>query len=342
MEEYVVIYSYYLNINFGFVDHQAFKMLVNGTNAIIYFEKVSHTAHHPYRGRETNWVVQNGVSFEPTIPNSSGRQDVIGEYSIETADIFSTGYTRNGIANIVHIRFDSRPPPEKREAFAEACLSRFLDIYRLMTFHGYGDNYLNNKAPVFKIQEGLLRNGTQFRQDSLNHGTVFKLPPEDALESFSQTVDVVERIAGRLLLDKNLHTFEKMVNVGKKFFIYDEDYPLAIVMFGAAFETYIQFKLIELCEKKGIERLPVKGDKTKPYLEVIEKGNIGQLLEKHLCYIAGINNIRDQEVCKEWDINAYKKRNRIIHRGHTDFSREDAEKAYLAVVDFIEFIHKLA
>ncbi len=341
VDENVVIYSHYLNINFGFANHQAFQMLMDETSVTISFEKVSHTAHHPYCGRSTNWKVQNGSSFGVSVPNSSGGQDVIGEYLIETADIFSKGYTRNGISNIAHVRFSSQMPKEKKEVLAEACLNRFLDIYRFMTFHGYGDNYLNNKVPVFKIQEGLLRNKTQFRQDSLSHGTFLTLPPEDAMQSFSQPTEVVRRIAERLLLDKNLRTFEVMINAGKKFFIYDEDYPLAILMFGTAFETFVQFRLIELCEKRGIDQLPTNSGKTKPYLEAIEKGNVGYLLEKNLCDLTGIKNIRAKQVCKEWDENAYKKRNRIIHRGDTNFSREDAKDAYLAVVSFIEFIHNL-
>lgn len=341
MDRNIIVYSYYLNLNFGFIDHQAFRMLVEGTESIIYFEKVEHTAYHPYRGEGTNWQIQNGTSFDLSVPNRFGSQDIIGQYFIERSDIFSTGYTRKGIASIVNIRFDTTMPHEDRETFAEKCLNRFLDIYRLMTFHGYGDNYLNNKNPVFKVQEGVLHNETQFKQDVFNHGTVFTLPPEDALKSFNQQQEIINRIAGRLMIDRDLKVYEKMLNAGKKLFIYDEDYPLAIVMFGTAFETYVQSRLIDLCEDQDINELRASNGRNKPYQEVIEKSNIGYLLEKHLCDLSSAQNIRAEQVCMTWDSDAYQKRNQIIHRGNSNFARVDAERAYLAVISFIEFIHTL-
>ncbi|WP_170419786.1 hypothetical protein [Ruegeria atlantica] len=339
MDQNVVIYSYYLNINFGFIDHQAFQMRVDGWDAVIYFEKLEHASFHPYKSKNPNWEIQNGVSFDPSVPNRSGGQDVIGNYFIERADIFSTGYTRNGVANLVNIRFCASIPQENREAFAESCLARFLDVYRVMTFHGYGDNYLNNKNPVYRVQEGLLSGETQFRQDALDHGVTLTLPPEDALSSFRQRSDAIDRIAGRLQLDRGIQTFEKMLNAGKKLIVYDEDYPLAIVMFGTAFETYVQTRLLKLCEDQGIATLKSSNGKDKPYREAIEKGNIGYLLEKHLCDLTNIQNIRAQQVCSVWNTDAYEKRNRVIHRGDTSFTREEAEQAYLAVIGFIEFIH---
>lgn len=340
MSESILIYRYYLAINFGMPNDINFLIKYKNKDAYIIFKNIESTSYHPYKGNSIDWDQGDSRIFDLSIPNSDETQNIFQSHFLNKDDVFKYGFKKYNSSNIVSIRFSKSIPENEREEFAEGCLKRFIDIYRLATFYGFGDSSFNNKIPAYQILEGELFSEGKFRQDTHKYGFTTELPSGESFNSYKIDQSTLVSINQRLAIDKDLETFEKLLCEGKKLYTYQRDYSLSIVVFGTAFEVYVQKKLIDLCIAKGIETLK-KRNQDVPFSEVIMESNIGVLLKKYLVELTSIEKIEEQEVYNNWHSKAYSKRNRIIHRGENDINEEDAKKAYLAIADFSHFIKEL-
>lgn len=124
--------------------------------------------------------------------------------------------------------------------------------------------------------------------------------------------------------------------------IIDRNHRMAIVTVETAFEAFVQQRLLAECEIRGISSLVGRGRNTteKDYREAIESGNIkADLLGTYCSFLCG-KSVRAGSEYQRWYDDTYNPRNDIIHRGKRTTSEDDAEKAFVAVVNYMNFLER--
>jgi hypothetical protein len=116
------------------------------------------------------------------------------------------------------------------------------------------------------------------------------------------------------------------------------DYGLSIVLIGTAFEVFLRRRLLGKCDRLQLTRLP--SHPTSDYREVIEDGNVRKTFLKEVApFLAGGSVVSNSEH-QRWYDRAYVPRNEIVHTGRRGRSAADAEAAFNAVNEYIDYLDR--
>ena len=325
-----VLYKFYLEFNLGYKDRSAYKFDFKNENVTVFFENKKLFSRYQFGGTETSWERNEYKSIN--FP-SDGDEAAYQTYYLSKRDDFSlAGYLRRRTATVVTILFSTNIPDKDQPTFARACFAYFLDVYRLYTFFGNPENH----AKLFSVAEEVQK--VYLEDDRYITGGFKKillsqpLPRPNIHSKFRIEKNEDRRIEDRLTTETDLAIFEKLICEGKRLLENDESFTLAIVVFETALETFVQKYIKDLCSVYSKTKLRYRCKNVK-ISEVIEKANIRVLVSECIPEITG--EIVDNTIVQQWDSDLYKVRNGIVHRGVLRHSREQAEKAYKAMLNMI-------
>lgn len=139
-----------------------------------------------------------------------------------------------------------------------------------------------------------------------------------------------------------LPAYMELLLDAKEYSILQSSHRMALVVTEAAFEAFLQDRLMIECEIRGIYQLPMgRGRNTTlaPYSDAVMAGGIRvDLIDRYCKDLCG-RSVKTGVAYQEWFACAYNPRNDVVHRAHREISESDAEAAFNATVNFMNFLN---
>lgn len=105
-------------------------------------------------------------------------------------------------------------------------------------------------------------------------------------------------------------------------------FRLALVVANTAFETWLQWRVLEEFRRRGITHYP-PGSADALIDEIPEK-NVMPVFRDYIAHLVG-RDVRTEPVYIQWNTDAYVPRNWVVHRGRTDVTDADVGRAMDAI-----------
>jgi hypothetical protein len=153
--------------------------------------------------------------------------------------------------------------------------------------------------------------------------------------------DWIAELQTRLASGVPVSIYERLLIDAKRQTFYAEEHELSIILAETAFETFVSLELKKFCDKSAIRELDVGSGKKKakiPVEKVLENESISNLLS-HITAVTQVK-VKANKEHKSWHDFAYAPRNLIVHRGAKGFNAADAQKAFSAIIRYMNFIRK--
>lgn len=356
----LIMFKFFIDFNLGLPTEQ-FAMKLDDKNVIINCQKYDTLNCQTFTSLDTNWAKdkENTKVIESKAINKNGEKYLNREIFINTNESFKYGYRDYITSNILVMVFEEYKNynimiPEGLEYHYEKAklfFKDFINRYRLVTNFQFIPNPNSFDLPLIEVS--ICKNKSIqniYAKESLNFTYLtYKGKLDDPfIKGHTDYIHPDCRTLNSLVKNLNqceeIQLYDELLLNAKEQAYVKKDYSLCIVLCETAFETFLQFKLKEICIKKRITNLKTyyRGKENSiSYKSAIEKGNVKEnLLKGYINFIFTIN-IEDTDEYKNWDKNSYKKRNDIIHKGFLNFKLKDAQDAFYHTLTFMNFIKNL-
>ena len=156
----------------------------------------------------------------------------------------------------------------------------------------------------------------------------------------------IEELADQTKELKSLTLSEKLIYQAREHSLWSDDHNTAVIMLQTALEVFLQTTITDFCDKNGLVKLPKSSSQQKTILdknEAIINGNVKSTLLFHIDYLRDVQRQSSTSIFssveyKAWNADAYELRNAIVHNGYRQTTATDFEKAFKAIVNFLNYI----
>lgn len=307
-----------------------------------------------YTGNEYGWLTKNYEVVTRYIHavTKSGERFPVRETHRKESEVPFTGgtvdlvkYTRLLITFELDSTdiLDDEARIRELEVWVEGAVQHFIDLYRIVTQENDVTRPRIKDAPMVDV---LIARDYEFNAEVV--GGEFRtykwLHRWDDAAKTGQIKSPMQQERVDLLL-KLLHNgykptlFDKLVLDSKEQSFIRNEHDLAIVIVETAFETFLQQRLLATCVAKGIANLTSgrgKGARQVPFQEAIESAQVRDNLE-YVQELSG-KSVKGGAEHNNWFIQAYQKRNEIIHSGTRGATADDASNAFSAIISYMNLI----
>ncbi|AGK96625.1 hypothetical protein [Clostridium pasteurianum] len=357
----LIMFKFFIDFNLG-LPTSAFIMRLDNKNICINCEKYNTLNYQTFTSLNIDWEKdkENTRILESNAINKNGDKYLNRQIFFKLDEPFKYGYKDYITSNILVIVFEEYQDHdvttsegleynyEKAKLFFE----KFINKYRLVSNFSFIPNPNSLKLPLIEIlicKNKSIKNVYAKEALPFTHldiKTVLENPfvkgHTDSLHPDDKTLNT---LVSKLNQCEDIQLYDKLLLDAKEQAFVKKDYPLCIVLCETAFETFLQYELKKACVKNHIKMLLTyykRRKKFRPYKLAIENGNVKKdLLTNYLNFIFKVK-IESTIEYINWDKNAYKKRNNIIHNGILNFNLKDAENAFTTTMSFIKYIKKLS
>lgn len=365
------IFKYLINGSLGINSKIAYKVNYGGYNAMINSETLLAKKATSFTNT-FNWLKSNGSKVAHI--HHEFEEEKLSSRSIyipDNGNFYEGGYTENYDVSFVSILIEisDRTRIENGEKFKKLkfevteLLLYFLRTHRVVTDNYYVNIPHKDKVISLEVYEVISHNLKKLSESNNNISLDTESTPNISsfnaqLKSLFIDMFIPERYKDEeLVKNTDDHSLEKLIKLlqdgksprnwevlfmnAKEELLIKNNYFLSVILSETAFEVYIKSVLIDICERKGIEKLQVNSmGATKNFKEVILSGSIKTLIKKHLNKLINYN-IATLKEYSLWHEHTYDLRNEIVHNGTTEVTQEKASKALNNVLLFIKRINEI-
>lgn len=245
--------------------------------------------------------------------------------------------------------FDTDEGVSGVRALAHDAVERFVDSYSFVSSDIDVTRFSSDEVcgsvlwwtSDYSIEEKRLRLNTSAKFNYIKHVDVIKVAKRSSLFKKPRR-DIKDKLSAQLEVGEGFSEYLKILLEARSL-IARHQYDLSIVMSETAFEVFMRWVLIRICEQSGVSTLPGRNKKQSEgwdYVEAIQKGAVTEDLLRYLDSFA-MADVKGNQICARWKRNTYDKRIEIVHGGVFGNTFDDALVAYNSVSEFIQFVLRL-
>jgi len=238
---------------------------------------------------------------------------------------------------------------EKIREKAIFILRFFINTYRSLTSEADVHNPINLDLPAFELAYSKINYTSD--KDILGGEYIFlgrtlnwHQPEATGFSKKNISPDVLSELKMKLNSDEQVPIHLQLLADAREQAITRRDYKISIILSATAMEVYLQNRLFTECVIRNKVSLTTgrgKGRSSKNYIDAITNGNIREDLIGDICQELTTINIKKTTNYNDWYNSCYEIRNKIIHQGKIINTKEESKKAFLSVVNLINFINDL-
>lgn len=351
-----------LPIHLNLPDNSHFFIKTEERNVYLLFESIYGEKIISYNTKNYSWlddslpVEENPVVEQiRVLKNENDKKAVFRQwYFVKNRLPSVIGIVDQNTFSVIHLVFEvenieslENETLELTKNWVGKVLSKFIDTYRMFSSDTDVVKFPINEIPCVEIltadqyysfdKEGFEGNLRPFKRiynwmnaESLGH----------LKEEFTQTN--LEIIRKRLEENIEVPIYNELLLDARELSHNYKKHDLAIVVIENAFETFLQKKLIFICQNRNITQLEYgrgKGATLIDYIEAIEKGGVKEYLLPYVVSLSN-HNVKGGIEYNNWLTKTYERRNDIVHKGFRGATTTDAGEAFKSTIDFINFINK--
>lgn len=225
----------------------------------------------------------------------------------------------------------------------------FINTYRSLTNEADVHNPSNLDLPVFELAYS--KNHYTSEKEILGGkyiflGRTFNWSLPEATGYFKKNIssDVFKEFKINLDSDEQVPVHLLLLADSREHAIVRKDFKISIILSATAIEVYLQNRLITECIIRKITTLTTgrgKSRSTKNFMDAVLNGNIREDLIGDICKELTTKNVKESNHYTAWYNSSYELRNQIIHQGKSINTEEEAKKAFLSVINLINYINDL-
>lgn len=367
-----VVFKYLIEGNIGLNKRQAFRVNFNGMDTIINSETIEGLKAISFHD-DFEWLNSDSVE----IMDISHRNDIEevqtrSFYIYRDKSFFEAGVTEGYRLSFVSIVADCESEDElddveKFKALSQrvySVLEYFLNTYKVLTDNisisvpdidkiiGLEVFVVKSPYELKPIEDRKVEVDTDYSRNvkisdvemvlsSKFANAYVKMPYENGYLVPTPNKAVMEKLIEMLQGGIKPEAFNVLLMNAKEELVAKSNYLVSSILSETAVEICIQSQLVKMCELRSISMLPCGGNNAeKDYFEAIVNGNIKEsLLKKYLRGIFGIDVLGTREY-NDWTSNTYNLRNKVVHKGYTSVTKEEAELSFNSSLHFINFVLK--
>lgn len=327
-----------------------FNFEVNGRLVGIQITTVQGETIYSYAD-SLSWLDnQSGLRVEVSAKKSGKKEKTLKVYFSELG-LIQKGYVQPNKFTIVDLYFEQdsgeifkdKKDEEKIKEWIEACLDYFVSHYLEVGCDNDIPKIYLSDVPIITLH---LSENYEFSKKGVSGDFSFyqnKFICYETERSGHLKDDFPEEwcrlLQGKLESNKTVPIFNQLLIDAKRQCFHYNNQELSIILCESAFETFVSKRLLNYCEAKSIGELGLgkgKNRRSIPIYEFTEKSNISEFLSA-VSEVSSIN-IKAGVEHLEWMKHAYDVRNRIVHRGKTGHTKDEAKKAFFVVNNYMGLI----
>jgi len=228
-------------------------------------------------------------------------------------------------------------------------LSYFINQYRTVANEVDVHNPSSLDLPVIELHASKKNFKTDY--EVMNgqykfHSRILSTPKPELTGYFKKKInkDIFDKLQKNLNSSLPVQIHLQLLSDAKEYAQLRGDYKTAIILSVTATEIFLQTSFLGECNFRNIKTLTreYKGvKKTVDFVEAILEADLRDNLLGDIGKQITGENIKSSKQYQEWYENAYKIRKEVIHKVKLFASEKEAKDAFVAVVNFINYISGL-